>query len=199
MLQNPRKRPQSERLRVLHGRLRRMPRALSDWTATASSRNEREARDAAPRPDDPRELQGDAVGLSEIRYVSIFVSRAIAFRTERQYRNEGKSLASRSILRAVANAPIPRRWISNSASASIHRAQALRSGNKSIPIFPPDRSRRRSRSNDGAGLQGFSGQQPQADRGKLAWSQFGRPHRENTAARCVRWLLRSRPRPGRTR
>lgn len=141
-----------------------MPRALSDWTATASSRNEREARDAALRQDDRREVQGDAVGLSEIRYVSIFVSRAIAFLTERQYRNEGKSLASRSILRAVANAPIPRRWISNSASASIHRAQALRSRNKSISRYSlPDRSRRGSRPNDGREPSGF--QRPAAASG----------------------------------
>jgi len=61
-------------------------------------------------------------GATLSRYTSTFVSRAIAFLTERQYRAEEKLFASRSILSAALNAPGPRCWISDSASVSIHLA-----------------------------------------------------------------------------
>ena len=54
--------------------------------------------------------------------------------TDRQSRTEVKSLALRSIKLAASNAPGPRCWISDSASASIHLALwRPRSRNENIP------------------------------------------------------------------
>ncbi len=105
--------------------------ACRDWDSDAS--------DGLARHSEVRAAYGSAGGrpgrggTTLSRYTSTFVSRAIAFLTERQYRTEEKSLASRSILSASSNAPGPRCWISDSACASIHVALwRPRSRNKSI-------------------------------------------------------------------